>query len=158
MKGFVDSSIDFFSNHFFQIILVALIFLLIRWYLISRDIKFVDIKPHLEKVVVVESMCNNISNLENQEFYNKHPLYNKKFHDNLYERIKGAVDGGKEICSKFKEKSCNLIKHCGWTFNENEGKEKGICTPVYLNNDTPEPKHTLPNKDALYYNNKLYNI
>ena len=85
-------------------------------------------------------------------------LYNKKFHDNLYERIKGAVDGGKEICSKFKEKSCNLIKHCGWTFNENEGKEKGICTPVYLNNDTPEPKHTLPNKDALYYNNKLYNI
>ena len=154
MKGFVDSSIDFFSNYFFQIILVALIFLLIRGYLISRDIKFVDRKPHLEKAVVVESM----SNLENQEFYQKHPLYNKKFHDNLYELIKDAVDGGREICSKFKEKSCYLIKHCGWTFNKKEGKEKGICIPVYLNNDTPEPKHTLPNKDALYYNNKLYNL
>lgn len=161
MKGFVDSSIDFFSNYFFQIILVALIFLLIRGYLISRDIKFVDTKPHLEKVIVVESMGSNLSkntNCSNNDISQTIKAYNNLY-DNFCEKIKEKDDGGKEMCSTLKKKSCQLVDCCGWAFNSNsKNKDNGICIPVYLNNDTPEPKHTQPNKDALYYNNKLYNL
>lgn len=139
MKGFVKSSVDFISNHMFQIILVAVIFLLIRGFLVSRDIKFVKSKPHLEKVIVVESMTSGIKD---------------KLYDNFSEQVKSADDGGKKICGKLKKReSCILTDCCGWAFKKNK-KNSGICTPIDLSNDKPEPKFNMGKMDKLYYGNK----
>ena len=89
MGELVAGTIHFFSTYIFQISLVVLIFLLIRGYLVSKDIRFIKRKPHLEKVVVVESFGGRSNPLT------EHPLYKLKKH--LCEYNKNESDGGQKL-------------------------------------------------------------
>jgi hypothetical protein len=144
MGELVAGTIQFFSTYIFQISLVALIFLLIRGYLVSKDIRFIKRKPHLEKVVVVESFGGRSNPLK------EHPLY--KLGPRLCEHNKNESDGGQKNCGKLGYVSCNLTDCCGWATYKN--KEEGLCVAAsHLG-----MSHYHDNVDKLYFKNKEINM
>jgi hypothetical protein len=144
MASVIEGSINFLSTYIFQIILVVIIFLLIRGYMVSRDIHFTKRKPHLEKVVVVEDFGGRSNPLT------EHPLY--KLKDNFCEYNKKEQDGGQENCGKLGYVSCNLTDCCGWATYKN--KDEGLCVAAtHLG-----MSHYHDNVDKLYYKNKEINM
>lgn len=140
MSNVLNGTTEFFSKYIFQIILAALLFLLIRGYMITKGVTFNKQKPTLEKVVVVEDFGGRSNPL------NEHPLY--KLKDDFCEYNKNEPDGGQANCGELGYVSCNLTDCCGWaTYTD---KDKGLCVSASHLGMT----HYHENVDKLYFKNK----
>lgn len=114
MVDFIKGTYDFFTQYFFQIMLVCLMLALWMVYLTTHDIHIKDVKPHLVKKVTVETF--------------ESPFYDSKNKSAVAfdEMCKEDPYKCNDMCGSLKDvETCNTSNSCVWV-HDKDNKQKCV--------------------------------